>query len=51
MEPKLQLQHENIMLRERNSTQAADSAWEFHAIGKQLDLPKLTVKLLNGNLP
>jgi len=29
----------------------APPAWEFNANGNQLDLPKLKVQLLNGQLP
>jgi hypothetical protein len=32
-------------------TVPAPPAWEFNANGKQLDLPKLKVQLLNGQLP
>jgi hypothetical protein len=30
---------------------AAPSVLEFHSNGKQLDLPKLKVQLLNGKMP
>jgi hypothetical protein len=37
--------------RQHAAPVAAPSVLEFHTNGKQLDLPKLKVQLLNGKMP